>query len=69
MTVWRRRKNQRERAHAEAEKALRESVDDLHGTVLRGAEVRRIANQLRQIQRDNGFGPAIARVYERGPSS
>ena len=68
MTVWRRRKTQREQALAEAEKARRESVDHLHSTVLRGIEVRRIANQLRQIQRDNGFGPAIARVYERGPS-
>jgi hypothetical protein len=69
MTVWRRRKNQRERALAEAERARRESVDRLHGTVLRGVEVRRIANQLRQIQQENHFAESIRRAYGGGSTT
>lgn len=66
MTGWRRRKTQRAQALAEAERARRESVDHLHGTVLRGIEVRRIANQLRQIQRENHFAESIRRAYGGG---
>ncbi|MFB7798925.1 hypothetical protein [Isoptericola sp. NPDC056134] len=62
---WRRRPK-RERAQAEADKALQTSVDALHATVERGREVRSIAARLRKIQQENHFGPSIAEVYRGG---
>ncbi len=63
MTVWRRRRTQREKAQAEADAALVESRNELHATVLRGFEVRRIAGQLRTIQQKNHFAESIQRAY------
>jgi len=64
---WHKRKRQLEQEHAEAQEALRESVDHLHDTVQRGAEVRQTVRQLQKIQRDNHFAEAIQHVY-RGAS-
>ncbi|MFE5309691.1 hypothetical protein [Isoptericola sp. NPDC056605] len=66
--IWRKRKAQRENAQAEADQALRESVDHLHATVRRGREVRRVADRLREIQRENHFAESIRHVYSGGRS-
>lgn len=63
MTFWRRRKVEREQAQAEAEAALQESVNHLQATVHRGREVRKVAAELRRIQRDNHFADAIRHAY------
>lgn len=66
--TWRKRKQEREQALAEAERALHESVDHLHGAVRRGQEVHRIAEVLRRIQRENHFADAIRAAYGKGAS-
>jgi len=62
--IWRRKKL--EQAQTEADKALQESLLDLHRTVRQGPEVRRLADRLRNIQRENGFAESIRHAYSRG---
>jgi hypothetical protein len=66
--IWTRRKKRAE-AQAEADAALKESVDRLHSVVTRGPEVRRIADRLREIQQENHFAESIRHVYSGGHST
>lgn len=64
--TWRRKTRSTETPDVDPDRAVHESLLELHGAVRRGVEVRRIAQRLREIQQENGFGPAIRHVYEGG---
>lgn len=51
---------------ADADKALQESLMHLHETVRDGHAVRRMAERLRDIQRENHFAESIRNVYTGG---
>lgn len=68
MIFSRRRKREREVAQAEADAALKVSVDDLHTTVMEGPEVRAVAQRHRTIQRRNHFAETIRHAYRGEPA-
>lgn len=65
MIFSRRKRRARDRAQAQADAALTESVDHLHGTVLRAQEARHVADRLRELQRQNHFAESIRSAYGR----
>lgn len=60
----------RQRAHrdgiAEAERAVKTSVDDLHTAVMDGPEVRELVEHHRGIQHRNHFAEIIRHAYRGG---
>lgn len=58
-------RQERERENA-ARAALRDSVGELHATVLRHGEVAHVAETLRNIRQENHFAAAIRNVYQGG---
>ncbi|MEV7962421.1 DUF7620 family protein [Oerskovia paurometabola] len=65
MIFSRRKRHELRRAQAEAQAALTQSVDHLHGTVLRAQEARHVADRLRELQRQNHFAESIRSAYGR----
>lgn len=65
MIRLRRSKPERAPGMAEAEAALKTSVNDLHAAVVDGKEVRAVAQRLRQIQHRNHFAESIRHAYGR----
>ena len=65
MMFSRHKRQARDEAQAEAQAALTQSVDDLHGAVLRGQEARRVGERLRELQQRNHFAESIRSAYGR----
>ena len=63
-----RKKRDREDGQAQAETALKTSVDDLHSAVVDGREVREVASHLRRIQHRNHFAETIRDLYRGEPA-
>ena len=68
MIFSRRKKHDREAGQAQAEAALKSSVDDLHTAVVEGEEVREVAQHLRRIQHRNHFAETIRHAYRGEPA-
>lgn len=67
MRIWR-RKHEQEQAQRKADVALARSVDALHETVMRGPEVRSVAERLREARLENHFAERIRDAYSGGSS-
>lgn len=63
MIFSRRKKRDRQAGHAEAEAALKSSVDDLHAAVVDRIEIREAARHSRSIRQRNHFAEAIRHAY------
>lgn len=68
MIFSRRRKRDRQDGIAEAERAVKTSVDDLHTAVMDGPEVQRVVREHRRIQHRNHFAETIRDLYRGEPA-
>lgn len=68
MILSRHKKRDREDGQAQAETALKASVDDLHSAVVDGREVREVVSHLRRIQHRNHFAETIRDLYRGEPA-
>lgn len=68
MIFSRRKKRDREAGHAEAEAALKTSVDDLHAAVVDRIEISKAAQRSRSIRQRNHFAEAIRHAYRGEPA-
>lgn len=66
MIFSRRRKRNRKDGIAEAERAVKVSVDDLHTAIMDAPEVHRVVREHRRIQHRNHFAETIRDLYQGG---
>lgn len=66
MIFSRRKKRDRDDGIAEAERAVKTSVDDLHTAVMEAPEVSRVVREHRRIQHRNHFAETIRDLYQGG---
>lgn len=59
------KKARRSAGQAQAENALAQAVEQLHGVARTDPEIRSLASMMRGIQKKNGFAPAIRETYQR----
>lgn len=66
--TWFRRgvRRRQEIQQREADAALRSAIDSLHESALKGEDVRRLGDRLRELQRKNHYAENVAAIYLGG---